>query len=72
MTHQLSDQDQTRMALAALTACVVQSLKLNGVIRSADFEKSLEVAYGDIRDMGLDTLGALQTLSWTREILKKF
>jgi hypothetical protein len=70
MSRTQSDLDQTRLALAALTACVVQTLRANGVIAQSDFDRYLERAYGVIRDKGGDNIGALEVLSWTREIEK--
>jgi hypothetical protein len=71
MTQKLSDQGQTNLALAALTACVVKTLQSNDVIRSQDFENALEEVYRMIRDGGGDTTDALQTLSWTKEFAKQ-
>jgi hypothetical protein len=63
------DLDQTGLALAALTACIVRTLhELDPGVRPA-FERYLDNAYGDLRH-NPKAAGALETLAWTREFVK--
>ena len=63
--------DQTRLALAALTACIVQALdEPEGGVRRA-FEANLEKAYAHLREGAVDHIGAMETLGWTRDFLKE-
>jgi hypothetical protein len=63
--------DQTRLALAALTACLVKSLGGQDPALQAKFEANLEKAYNNIREMEARHIGALEILHWTREFLKE-
>ena len=63
--------DQTRLAVAALTACIVQAIGEQDEGFRARFDRNLEKAYKDIRDMELSHIGALETLKWTSEFLQK-
>jgi len=63
--------DQTRLAVAALAACFIKALSEGDRALAARFEENLEKVYKDIRGNELSHLGALETLNWTREFLKK-
>jgi len=63
--------DQTRLALAALTACLVKSLGERDPVLQERFEANLETAYNNIREMEARHIGALEILHWTREFLKE-
>ena len=63
--------DQTRLALAALTACLVKALGERDPALVAKFEANLERAYSNIREMEARHIGALEILHWTREFLKE-
>ena len=63
--------DQTRLALAALTACLVKALGEQDPALQAKFETNLEKAYNNIREMEAQHIGALEILHWTREFLKE-
>jgi len=62
--------DQTQLAIAALTACIVQSIDGQDAGFRARFERNLDITYKEIRDMELSHIGALETLKWTTEFLK--
>lgn len=62
--------NQTNLALAALTACIVQTLdESQAGVRSA-FEKNLENVYRSLRFGPLAETECLETLTWTRETLR--
>jgi len=66
-----SDQDQSRLALAALTACIVQALhEPQGDLRTR-FVQLLERAYHKMRDHAVDNSKAMETLHWTKQILRE-
>jgi hypothetical protein len=64
------DLDQTRLALAALTACIARTLGELDADLGSTFENYLERAYAHLRESP-DALGALETLAWTRDLVKK-
>jgi hypothetical protein len=64
------DLDQTRLALAALTACIARTLDELDADFGGTFEKYLDHAYVHLKESP-DTLGALETVAWTRDLLKK-
>ncbi len=63
--------DQTRLALAAVTACLVDAIGENETAFRARFEENLEHAYDNIREMEGANVGAMEILHWTREFLKE-
>jgi hypothetical protein len=63
--------DQTRLALAALTACLVDALGERDPSFKAKFEANLETTYNNIRELETRHIGALEILHWTREFLKE-
>ncbi|WP_293339589.1 hypothetical protein [Parvibaculum sp.] len=65
-----SNQDQTGLALAALAACIVQTLGERDATFQKDFEARLADAYSRLRDSGGDHLGAIEILANVREFLK--
>ena len=65
----LNDQDQTRLALASLTACVVQTLDGGLEAFAPRFVTNLEAAYASLKDAGMD-VKVLETLGWTREFFR--
>lgn len=70
MASPLDDQAQTRMALAALNAALVRTLHESGVVSARDYVQNLERIYNEARHWESAPVGLLETLSWTREILK--
>ncbi|MEM7489289.1 MAG: hypothetical protein AAF390_09225 [Pseudomonadota bacterium] len=70
MASQLDDQAQTRLALAALNAALVRTLHESGAISAQDYLGNLERIYGLVRDRETSSVELLETLNWTREILK--
>jgi hypothetical protein len=65
------DLDQTRLALAALTACIARTLGVLDGDFPRVFERHLEEAYAQLREMPGGNAGALETLAWTRDLVKK-
>jgi hypothetical protein len=65
-----SPKNQTNLALAALTACIVQALDEQQAGVRSKFEASLEKAYYSLRDGKLADTECLETLRWTQDILK--
>jgi ABC-type Zn uptake system ZnuABC Zn-binding protein ZnuA len=63
--------NQTRLALAALAACIAQALGEQDAAFQARFEKNLEKAYASLRDGVAENAGAMETLTWTREFLRE-
>ena len=69
--------DQTRLAMAALSACLVDALGESEPAFQARVEANLEEAnlehvYNIIRDMeGSSNVAAMEILHWTREFLKE-
>jgi hypothetical protein len=63
--------DQTRLAVAALAACLVDALGESEPAFQAKFEANLEHAYDNIREMEGSNVGAMEILHWTREFLKE-
>jgi hypothetical protein len=63
--------DQTRLALAALTACLVKTLSEQDESFQSRFTENLDRIYKDVRDSELPHIGAMETLGWTGEFLKK-
>jgi hypothetical protein len=70
MAIQLGDQDQTRLALACLFASLAQTLGEQDTAFVPKFEQHLERMYAQVKGYPGDTMGALQTLRWTGEMLK--
>ena len=62
--------DQTRYALATLVACLVRALADGTDGLQTRFEANLVKAYDEVREQELSHIGVLETLNWTREILK--
>jgi hypothetical protein len=64
--------DQTRLAMAALSACLVDALGESEPAFQARVEANLEHVYNTIRDMeGPSNVAAMEILHWTREFLKE-
>jgi hypothetical protein len=63
-------QDQIRLALAVLTACIARSLGELDPAFGPAFERYLDEAYSHLRETQ-DGLGALETVAWTRDLVKK-
>ena len=64
-----SDPDQTRLALAALAACIVQTLGEQDKSFPKRFEANLERIYAHLREFEMEHLGAAETLRLAKEIL---
>lgn len=63
--------DQTRLAIAALTACIAQTLNESDESFVQRFSENLDKMYRPIRDVELDHKDGLETLSWTMDLLNK-
>jgi hypothetical protein len=62
--------DQTNLALAAVTACIVQALDEPQAGVRSRLEKNLEKMYYSLRDGPVDNSECLATLKWTADLLK--
>jgi hypothetical protein len=62
---------QTRLAVAALTACIVHALNQQDKTFQARFEQNLTRVYKNIREMELSHIGTMETLTWTRKFLNE-
>jgi hypothetical protein len=67
----MSKIDQNRLALAALTACLVKTIGEGDIDFSERFERNLEKAYGELRSTEPQNTGAMEALRWTGEFLKQ-
>ena len=63
--------DQTRLAMAALSACLVDALGEGEPAFQVKVEANLEHAYNIIREMEGSNVAAMEILHWTREFLKE-
>lgn len=61
--------DQTRLAIAALTASIVQALDEQSPGVRARVLANMEKMYMSLREAQVSHIGAMETLSWTREFL---
>jgi hypothetical protein len=64
--------DQTRQALAALTACLVKTIGEQDATFEARFKQNPERGYKEVRDSELCHTGTMETLGWTAEFLKGY
>jgi hypothetical protein len=64
-----NDPNQTSLALAALTACIVRTLGEQDATFLPRFLKHTEDIYYEIRDSGVDHLPVLETLRNVQELL---
>ena len=62
--------DQTRLALAVLTACFVKTFSEQDESFRLRFEQNLTRAYKEVREAELSHIGAMETLRWVSEYLK--
>jgi len=70
MSDHKDDQAQTRLALAALTACIAQTLGEQDTTFVPRLRANLEKTYYHLRDSGTDALGTLETIRNVEELLK--
>ena len=64
------DSDQTKMAVAALAACIVQTLRESDPSFQERFLTRLEGWYATLReDRRTNGLDCLETLAWTKEMI---
>jgi hypothetical protein len=70
MADQPTHSDQTSLALAALTACIAQTLGEQDSTFVPRLRVHLEKAYYKLRDSGSDNLAALETIRNVEEFLK--
>lgn len=73
MTDQLSDLDHAKRGMAALTACIVQTLNESDHTFQGRFLEKIEKAYAEFRDHTAgDIRNELELIAWTRELLTGF
>jgi hypothetical protein len=63
--------DETKMAIAALTACLVKTIGQQDESFEARFKENLSRIYKEIRENGPSHNGVLEPLSWTADYLRK-
>jgi hypothetical protein len=63
--------DQTHLLLAALSSSFANALEKHNPGFKDDFLKEIESKYNEIRDMEVSHIEAMQTLTWTKEFLRK-
>ena len=66
---ELSEEAQTRLAVASLAAALVKALdeRLPGI--QASFEGNLRKLYDQGKEVEFPSIGALETIKWTGELL---
>jgi hypothetical protein len=69
MSH-LSDQAQTRLALAALAAAFAKTLDESDESFALRFGDNLRELYATMHEAESPSTGVLETLKWTQELLK--
>ena len=67
---QLSEQAQTRLAVAALTAALVKTIGERDKSFSSLFMKELDRHYRNMEDYDTHPTGAMETLRWTKELIQ--
>jgi len=67
---ELSDHDQTRLALAALFAALVRSLHDQGKCDLARFDEEIERIHFEMGEEESPPLSARRTLRWTHKYLR--
>lgn len=63
--------NQTHLLLAALSASFANALEKHNPGFKDDFLKEIESKYNEIREMEVSHIGAMETLTWTKEFLKE-
>jgi hypothetical protein len=71
MADQTNDLGPLKTATAALAACIVQTLNESDPTFQERFLSNLGKVYGELRDAPHGQRDLLETLSWTREMLKR-
>ena len=69
-TKRVDPVDQGRLALATLAACFVKTFSASDAQFADSFEKHLGEAYNQLREMPASNIGAMETLRWTREMIR--
>jgi hypothetical protein len=66
---ELSEEAQTRLAVASLAAALVKALdeRLPGI--QSSFEDNLRKLYDQGKEVEFPSIGALETIKWTGELL---
>lgn len=65
-----SDDAETRMTIAALTAALVRALEATAPGLSERFTAELENLYASIREYESTPTGAMETIKWTSDFVK--
>ncbi len=63
--------DKTKMAIAALTACLVKTISVQDAAFEERFKENLSIIYKEIREHGPSHNEVLEALSWTADYLRK-
>lgn len=71
MSSKEENPNQTRLALATLTACIAKTFGESDSTFLIRLEKHLEDAYYYFRDTTPVNIGVMETLTWTREIIRQ-
>lgn len=66
----LSDQAQTRLALASLFAALVKTLGTQDADAPHRFVRAVERMYRDMEDIESQPIGAMETLRWAKELIE--
>ncbi len=69
-TRAVDPVDQGRLALATLAACFVKTFSESDAHFVDRFEKHLDGAYNQLRSTPASNTGAMETLKWTREMIR--
>lgn len=62
--------NQTNLAIAAISACFAKAMNQIDPKFSEIFLKELENQYMEIRESELAHIGAMETLTWTKEFIQ--
>ena len=65
-----SEDAETRMAIAALMAALVNALSEESPGLAKRFCKNLEETYNSVRDYESQPTGVIETLKWTSDFIK--
>ena len=59
--------NQTNLALAAISACFAKAMEKHNPGFKDDFIQELENCYCEIRNSEISHIGAMETITWTKE-----
>lgn len=70
-SQKLSDEEQTRLAMAALFVALVRTLEASDPSAPSRAEAELKKLYNKMRDYPSQPIGAFETLRWAGELLRE-